>query len=48
LAKELNVSWDAAKWKKRTEDLKDALPLDEISITEATALIDVSLLTERN
>jgi class 3 adenylate cyclase len=48
LAKELGVSWDSEKWKKRTEELKDDLPLDDITITDATVLIDVSLLTERN
>lgn len=48
LAKELGVSWDSEKWKKRTEELKDDLSLDDITITDATALIDVSSLTERN
>jgi len=48
LAKELNVTWDEAAWKKKTEDYRDDLPLHEITISEATTLIDVGELTERN
>lgn len=48
LAKELGVIWDEEKWKKKTEGYRDDLPLDQIEISDATALIDVSLLTERN
>lgn len=48
LADELGVEWDAERWKKKTEEYKEALPLDDIEITDATAKIDVSSLTERN
>lgn len=48
LADELGVKWDEAKWKKKTEKHKDDLPLDEITISDATTLIDVSKLSERN
>ena len=48
LADELRVSFNEAKWKKKTEEARDALPLSEIEITEATVLIDVDKLTERN
>ena len=48
LADELGVEWDETKWKKETEKHRDNLPLDQINISEATTLIDVSKLTERN
>ncbi|MCO8125128.1 hypothetical protein NHH03_25555 [Stieleria sp. TO1_6] len=48
LAEELGVDWDEGKWKKETEKHRDNLPLDQINISEATTLIDVSNLTERN
>ena len=48
LAEELGVDWDAEKWKKKTEEHRDNLPLDQIEITKATKLMDVSKLTERN
>lgn len=48
LAKELGVTWDKDKWQKKTEDYKEELPLDEIEISDATVLIDVETLTERN
>ncbi len=48
LAKELGVTWDAEKWRKQTEKYKDELPLDEIEISNATVMIDVHTLTERN
>lgn len=48
LGEELKVTWDEEKWKKKTEEYRDALPLDQIEISDATVLIDVSLLTERN
>jgi class 3 adenylate cyclase len=48
LANELGVEWDEEKWKKETEKHQDNLPLDQITISEATTLIDVSKLTERN
>ena len=48
LAEELDVEWDDEKWKKETERHRDNLPLDQINISEATTLIDVSKLTERN
>lgn len=48
LADELNVQFDADKLKKKTEEYRDALPLDEMEISEAIELIDVDSLTERN
>lgn len=48
LAKELGVDWNADRWKRRTEEYKDALPLDEIAVSDATVKIDVSTLTEKN
>lgn len=48
LVDELSVSWDEEKWKKKTDEYRDDLPLDQIEISDATALIDVTLLTERN
>ena len=48
LADELDVSFDEEQWKKKTEEARDALPLSEIEITEATVLMDVESLTERN
>lgn len=48
LADELGVAWDADKWKKKTEEYREWLPLDDITISEAAIKIDVSALTERN
>ncbi|WP_419188310.1 adenylate/guanylate cyclase domain-containing protein [Stieleria bergensis] len=48
LAEELGVEWNEEKLKKETERHRDNLPLDQINISEATTLIDVSKLTERN
>jgi class 3 adenylate cyclase len=48
LAEQLGVEWDEEKWKKETEKHRDNLPLDQINISDATTLIDVSRLTERN
>ncbi len=48
LADDLGVSWEEEKWKKKTEEYRDGLPLDQIEITDATVLIDVESLTERN
>lgn len=48
LASELGVMWDEEKWRKKTEEHKNELPLDEIEISDATVLIDVKTLTERN
>ncbi len=48
LAEKLGVEWNEEKWKKETEKHRDNLPLDQIAITEAMTLIDVSKLTERN
>lgn len=42
------MTWDAEKWRKQTEKYKDELPLDEIEISNATVMIDVHTLTERN
>ncbi|MBI2806624.1 MAG: adenylate/guanylate cyclase domain-containing protein [Planctomycetes bacterium] len=48
LAKKLGVVWKPAAWRKKTEEHRDALALSEIEISEATVLIDVSSLSERN
>ena len=48
LAEELGVNWDEEKWKKETKKHRDNLPLEQITISDATSLIDVSKLTERN
>ncbi len=48
LAGELGVTWDEQKWTARTEQYRDELPLQEIEIADATSLIDVSSLSERN
>jgi class 3 adenylate cyclase len=48
LVDDLGVSWDEDKWRKKTEQYRDELPLDQIEISEATTLIDLNLLTERN
>jgi len=48
LADELGVEWNESKWKAKTEEHRDNLPLDQITISDATTLIDVSKLTERN
>lgn len=48
LADKLGVSWDEEKWKKKTEEYRDGLPLDQIEISDATVLIDGESLTERN
>ena len=47
LAEELGVVWDEDKWRKKTEEYRDELPLDEIEISDATVLIDVESLTEK-
>jgi class 3 adenylate cyclase len=47
LADDLGVSWDEDRWRKKTEEYRDGLPLDEIEITDATTLIDPESLTER-
>lgn len=48
LAKKLGVSWDESALKKTTENYRDELPLDEIVISDATVLIEVADLSERN
>jgi class 3 adenylate cyclase len=48
LAQELEVKWDADKWKEKTEAYRDDLPLSEIQISEATVRINVEDLSERN
>ena len=48
LADDLGVSWDEEKWREKTEEYRDELPLDQIEISDATTLIDLDLLTERN
>ena len=48
LATKLGVVWKADTWQKKTEEHRDALPLSEIEISDATVLIDVSKLSERN
>jgi class 3 adenylate cyclase len=47
LAEELGVKWNEGRWRKKTEEYRDDLPLDEIEISEALALIDLESLTER-
>ncbi|RLS36129.1 MAG: hypothetical protein DWH78_09325, partial [Planctomycetota bacterium] len=48
LAKKLGVIWKPNVWQIKTEEHRDALPLSEIEISEATDLVDVSNLSERN
>lgn len=48
LAKKLGVTFDEQKWRKRTEEYRDDLPLYEMDVTEAEVLIDLSQRTERN
>ncbi len=48
LAEELGVTWDSDKWQRMTKGYRDELPLDEIEISDATVLIDLESLTERN
>lgn len=48
LAKDLGVKWDEKRWRKKTEEYRDGLSLDEIEISEARTLIDLESLTERN
>ncbi len=47
LADELGVIFNNDKWKRRTEEYRDALPLSDIEIEGADVLIDVELLSER-
>lgn len=48
LAKALNQEFDTDKWRKRTEQYRDELPLSEIELSDAEVLIDMEALTERN
>jgi class 3 adenylate cyclase len=48
LAAQFGAVYDAEKLAKRTVEYRDAIPLHEMEITEATVLIDPDLLTERN
>lgn len=48
LAKDLGVSWSEEKWRKKTEEYRDDLPLNEIEISDADVRIDVHALTERD
>jgi class 3 adenylate cyclase len=48
LADELGIAWDEPKWRKKTEEYRDDLPLDQIGVSDASALIDLDSLTERN
>jgi class 3 adenylate cyclase len=48
LAKKLGVVWDPESLQKLTEEYRDDLPLNEIEISDASSLIDVNSLTERN
>jgi class 3 adenylate cyclase len=48
LAKKLGVVWKAYAWRKKTVEHRDALNLSEIEISDATVLVDVSSLSERN
>ncbi|MEX1028161.1 MAG: adenylate/guanylate cyclase domain-containing protein [Candidatus Paceibacterota bacterium] len=47
LADELGVTWHEEKWKNKTQKHKDDLPLDKITISDATTLIDVTKLSEQ-
>lgn len=47
LAETLKVSFDAEKLKRKTEKLRDELPLNQMEISEAEVLIDVDSLTEK-
>jgi class 3 adenylate cyclase len=48
LADELCVEFNPERLTKTTEEYRDALPLSEMEISEAEALIDTETLTERN
>ena len=48
LADELKVHWDEEHWRSESESHRDKLPLSDITITDATTLIDVSKLTAKN
>jgi len=48
LAKKLGVVWKSESWRNKTEEHRDALPLSEIEVSDASVLIDVSKLSERN
>jgi class 3 adenylate cyclase len=43
----LGVQFDVEQLKRRTEEYRDALPLVEIELSEAHALIDLDMLSER-
>lgn len=47
LADELDVEWDPEKWEELTEKFRDDLPLNEMEIEGAEALIDPDKLSER-
>lgn len=48
LADDLEVDWDEGMWLEKTKKYRDDLPLDQIEVSDATALIDLEILTERN
>jgi class 3 adenylate cyclase len=48
LAKSLGVTWKSEKWKKKTEDYRDELPLADMEVRWAEVTIDLDSLTERN
>ena len=48
LADVLDVDFNPEKWRKKTIKYRDALPLNEIELTEAQTRIDLGQLTERN
>lgn len=48
LAEELGVTFDADRLRKTTEEYRDALPLNQMEVSDAEVLIDVGSLTERN
>lgn len=48
VAEQADVEWDRDYWVRRTEECRDALPLNDIHIVEAGTTIDVEDLTERN
>lgn len=47
LADELGVAWDPEKWRRKTEEYRDALLLSEMEVEGAEALIDPDQLSER-
>lgn len=47
LADDLDFTWDPEKWRKKSEEYRDALPLHEMEIEGADVLINTDQLSER-